>query len=172
MRLGLLGWGAGGAVVAILLAALGWGLAHPATSSAGVVGKPAPTLAIQSLDGGTVSLAELRGHPVVLNFWASWCPPCRQESPVLKQAADAHPGTVTFLGADIQDSDEAARAFLHEAGAGYAAGPLNSGSAAGWGVRSPPETFFIDAGGRVVARFTGPMDQQVLARYLGLLGVS
>lgn len=171
MKLSLLAWSAAGLTVAVLLAALGWGLAHPSASTAGLVGRPAPALSIQSLDGRSVSLSELRGHPVVLNFWASWCPPCRQEGPALRQAADAHAGTVAFLGAQIQDSPEAGRTYLQEQGASYPAGPLTAGSAAGWGVRSPPETFFIDSRGLVVARFTGPLDQQTISRYLGLVGV-
>lgn len=171
MRAAHLGWGAAGAASALILAALAWGLAHPAEQGSGLVGRPAPELAITAPDGSVVRLSQLRGRPVVLNFWASWCVPCRQEGPLLQQAAGRH-SDVAFLGADIQDSEAAARAFAREVGVTYPSGPVASGSPASFGVSAPPETFFIDSGGRVAARFTGPLDAGALTRYLGLLGVT
>ena len=172
MRAAHLGWGAAAAGLALLMAALAWGLAHPAAGAATVVGRPAPDLAIRSLDGTTVSLSSLRGRPVVLNFWASWCAPCREEGPVLVAAASRYGDRVAFVGADIQDSEGAARSFDSELGVSYPSGPVTSGSAASYGVTGPPETFFIDSQGRVTARFTGPLDAGALDRYLGLVGAS
>jgi len=105
----------------------------------------------------------------VLNFWASWCVPCRQEAPVLNAAARRYDGRVQFLGADIKDSDQAARAYLSELGVPYLAGPISQGSEKDFGVSAPPETFFIDRQGSIVARITGPVDAKRLDVYLGLL---
>ena len=80
-------------VAAVLLAALGWGLLHPANQVAGtLVGRSAPPLTITTLDGRELDLANLRGTPSVINFWASWCVPCKEEAPVLNAAARAYGG--------------------------------------------------------------------------------
>lgn len=169
---GKLAWGAGGVAAAILIAGLGWGLAHPAgRQTEAVLGRPAPDIAVRSLDGGEVSLSALRGRPVVLNFWASWCVSCRQEEGALKAAAERWTGTVAFIGVDIQDSPGAARAYLTAAGYPYPVGPPVAGVPAAYGVKAPPETFFIDGRGVVAARFLGPLDGPAIDRYLQLVGV-
>jgi cytochrome c biogenesis protein CcmG, thiol:disulfide interchange protein DsbE len=168
-----LAWAAAGAVAAILLTAMAWGLAHPASAPAdAVLGKPAPNVVVQGLDGGRASVAGLRGQPVVLNFWASWCVPCRQEEGPLRAAAQRWQGRVGFLGVDFRDSVDAARAAQARAQYPYAVGPAASGVPAAYGVTAPPETFFIDGGGTVVARFVGPLDASLIGRYLQLVGVS
>lgn len=170
---GRLAWGAAGLAAVLLLAALGWGLVHPAARQAeAVLGRPAPDVVVQSFEGTQVSLAGQRGRPVVLNFWASWCQPCRQEEGPLKDAAQRWVGTVAFLGVNIQDSESSARAYLTRARYPYPVGPPVSGVPSAYGVKAPPETFFIDAKGIVVARFLGPLDSALIDRYLQLVGIS
>jgi len=162
----LAAWAAGGLAVGTALAVLGWGIGHPALSApSGVVGRPAPPLTIQVFDGSRIAVADLRGRPVVLNFWASWCVPCKQEAPVLASAARSTPG-VQFLGAGIQDAEGPARAFQQQYPAPY---PVGLDSAAGYlryGVTGPPETYFIDGAGKVRYRFLGPLDAPTLRAYV------
>src|SRR2546426_10860402 len=125
----LLPWFAGGVAAALVTAALGWGLAHAFQAAPRtLVGQSAPELAIRSLEGRQIALADLRSTPVVLNFWASWCVPCRQEAPTLNAAARKHVRDVQFLGADIQDTDKGARAFQAELQVPYPVGPVVRGS--------------------------------------------
>lgn len=163
-------WSAGGLVVGSFLSILAWGVWHPAAqqASTGAIGREAPELAIRDLAGREYDLAGFRGKPVVLNFWASWCVPCRQEAPALNAAARGNPG-VQFLGADILDSDAAARSYQAEIQSPYPVGPVIRGSYLRFGVIAPPETYFIDARGKVLARFLGPVDGDRLARYLAMI---
>jgi cytochrome c biogenesis protein CcmG/thiol:disulfide interchange protein DsbE len=170
---GRIAWMAAAAGAAVLVAALAWGLAHPAGGPAdAVLGKPAPDLVVQTLDGSPASLAALRGRPVVLNFWASWCAPCRQEEAPLKAAAQRLDGRVAFLGVDFRDSPAAARATQERVRYPYPVGPAAGDVPAQYGVTAPPETFFLDGNGLVVARFVGPLDASLIDRYLQLVGVS
>jgi len=154
-------------VIATLLAAgllsvLGWGLAHTAKPPALHVGAAAPDLTVELLDGGSTHLAALRGEPLVVNFWATWCADCRRESAALREAAQTSPN-VRFLGVLYQDTAGAARSY--QAGADaypYAIG-WSDGAGSVFGVQANPETFFIDAGGVVRAIAIGPMTQEQLA---------
>jgi cytochrome c biogenesis protein CcmG, thiol:disulfide interchange protein DsbE len=163
-------WAAAGAAAAVLLAAMAWGLSHPASAPPdAVLGQQAPDVVVQGLDGGTASVAGLEGRPVVLNFWASWCAPCRQEEGTLKDAAQRWQGRVAFLGVNFRDSLDGARATQERVRYPYPVGPAADGVPAAYGVTAPPETFFLDARGTVVARFVGPMDANVIERYLQLV---
>jgi cytochrome c biogenesis protein CcmG/thiol:disulfide interchange protein DsbE len=158
---------------AFLVAALAWGLLHPANpTTAAVVGKPAPEIEVRALDGSAQArLSAMRGRPVVLNFWASWCAPCREEAPVLAQAARSLGSRVAFLGVDIADSTQAARRYAAQAGYPYLVGTAVDGIPAEYGISSPPVTYFIDRQGVVVAHFSGPLDVSSIDRYLQLVGV-
>jgi len=133
------------------------------------VGKSAPIFTIASLDGSEVRVPSLKGTPMVVNFWASWCVPCKQEAPVLNAAARDYGGRVQFIGVDIQDSDSAARAYQAEVQSPYPVGPSIVGSYLHWGVTAPPETFFVDAHGVVISKIVGPVDRQRLEAHISRL---
>jgi cytochrome c biogenesis protein CcmG/thiol:disulfide interchange protein DsbE len=121
----------------------------------------APDFSLPDLDGGeSLSLASLRGRPVVVNFWASWCPPCQDEAPLLQQiAAEEGAGGVEFVGVTYNDTSDDARAFARRYGLSYRL--VRDGDdrvSRAWGVTGPPETFVLDADGRAVAHFYGAID--------------
>ncbi|MCC7076491.1 MAG: TlpA family protein disulfide reductase [Acidimicrobiia bacterium] len=116
---------------------------------------PAPDFRIEDFAGRKVSLDDFRGKPLVLNFWASWCAPCRNEMPAFDALHSRLSGQVGFLGIATQDREAAAAAFAEEIGVGY---PLafDAGDEVGaaYGLFGMPSTYFIDAEGQVVeARF-------------------
>ena len=152
----------------VLMLSLFWGLQHAALANPPLIGKTAPRLAIQTLAGQQVRIWELQGKPVVLNFWASWCAPCIQELPVLSEGSVAHPA-VAFVGADNQDTTGGFNSFEATHGHPYPAGPIVEGSYQSYGVAGLPATYFIDAKGRVVASFAGPLDSTTLGHYLALI---
>jgi len=111
----------------------------------------------RAMADGRLSLRELRGRPVVLNFWASWCTPCREESPDLERRWNAtRDQGVIFLGLDMQDVTGDARDFIREFGLTY---PMvregGNDTARRYGTTGLPETFFISPAGRVVGHVIG-----------------
>jgi cytochrome c biogenesis protein CcmG/thiol:disulfide interchange protein DsbE len=125
-----------------------------------LVGQHAPALAGPTLAGGTFDLKALRGRWVVVNFFASWCPPCQQEQPELVAFDYAHraPRAATLVGVVFDDSATSARGFMRSTGATWpAVGDPGGQIAFDYGVRGPPETFLVSPSGLVVAHFDGPM---------------
>lgn len=116
-----------------------------------------------ALADARVDLAELRGTPVVLNFWASWCIPCKEEAPYLAAAALAHRREVAFLGIDIQDFESDARDFLRELDVPYPS--VRDGTSKtpdAYGLTGVPETYYLDAEGRIVEHATGAVSRREL----------
>jgi cytochrome c biogenesis protein CcmG/thiol:disulfide interchange protein DsbE len=161
---------AAGAIVigSVLMLSLAWGLQHAALSRPAVIGNQAPGLAIQALDGTQLQIAALRGKPVVLDFWASWCLACAEDLPVLSRASSAHP-EIAFIGAAMQDTTGAMQAFEQRHPHPYPVGQVTPADSQAYGVFAPPVTFFINAQGVVVASFAGPLDSQTINRYLELI---
>lgn len=124
-----------------------------------LMGRQAPPLALTLLDGETIRLEDLRGKAVFLNFWASWCPPCRAEARTLEEAWQRYKERdVVFLGVNIQDREEDARAFMQEFGITYLNGRDITGKIAiDYGVWGIPETFLIDRQGRITYKHAGAL---------------
>lgn len=167
-------WGA----VLVVLATIGIGAIFgarldrdPNLVSTPLIGTQAPTQSVPYLErSGKFSLEQLRGKVAVVNFWASWCVPCRQEHPVLVAAAEAYRDAgVTFVGVVFQDRTSSATAFLDELGRGkgyqYVTDP-DSRLAIDFGVFGVPETFFLDRTGRIVAKITGASTPSLLSGVL------
>lgn len=166
----LLAWSLAGALIAALIALLAWALAHPTSGLPAPVGpRPAPELTVRTFDGDVIRLGDLRGAPVVINFWASWCQPCRQEAPALAEVARSATAA-HFIGVAIQDREDAANRFRQELAPPYPVGLATRGSYLDFGVTGPPETFFIDRRGVIRARYAGPIDVATLRAYLERTG--
>jgi len=119
----------------------------------------------EALADGRVRLRELRGYPVVINFWASWCGPCKTEAPILAASARAHAGEVVFLGIDIQDFKSDAVRFLERYDVNYVSvRDSSSGTYDAYGLTGVPETYYIDAKGRLVAHSLGELSRPELER--------
>jgi cytochrome c biogenesis protein CcmG/thiol:disulfide interchange protein DsbE len=129
---------------------------------------PAPDFTLSLFDGGQITLSELRGQVVVINVWASWCPPCRDEAPVLERAwREYRERGVTFIGVDYMDTEPAALAYLAEFGITYPNGPdLGSRIAQDYKVKGVPETFFIDPQGEIAEMYAGPLSEARLESIL------
>ncbi len=125
-------------------------------------GSPSPAVA-QAIGNGGLDLGGLRGHPVVLNFWASWCVACRAEARLLVDAAASNP-RVVFIGVDVQDLRGDAIGFLRRYGVTYTAVWDKSNSTyENYGLTGVPETYYIDRQGRIVAHDPGTVSDTSLA---------
>lgn len=151
----------------ILMGLLIWRLLGTGPAPA-AIGSEAPTFALADLDGNPVRLADLRGRPVIVNFWASWCAPCVEEFPLLQQAARQHAKDgLAIVGIVVQDRSEAARAFMERMGAGWPAVMDPNGDVArAYGLYAPPESFFIDRNGVIAGQQIGQLTTADLDRQL------
>ena len=132
-----------------------------------------PSALRSRLDDGRVTLAELRGYPVVLNFWASWCIPCREEAPSFRAVAQRYAARVAFVAVDIQDLKSAARGFLRRHQVNYVS--LRDGSDHtynAYGLTGVPETYFVDRRGRAVSHGVGAISRRDLERVVRALVAS
>jgi cytochrome c biogenesis protein CcmG/thiol:disulfide interchange protein DsbE len=140
----------------------------PHTMDSPLVGRPAPSFIFTPVEGGApITLQGLKGRPVVLNFWATWCIPCLEEHGVLLEAAMRLGSEVQFLGVVYEDDAAKVRSLLTERGKAYPS-VLDEGgrTAIAYGVYGVPETYFIDAAGTIVAKQVGPLDPQTLEAHL------
>lgn len=122
-----------------------------------------PAVALPCLGAGalTVDLAQPTGHPTLVNLWATWCGPCREEMPVLQDAYESHAGEVLFVGVDTRDDPGRAVDFLREVGVTYPQVVDGDGRLLdGLGIRGLPVTIMLDVDGVIVGQHVGPIDRE------------
>ncbi len=154
-------------IVAVLglLTLLAYGFTRdPREIKSPLIGKLATPFALTLFDGGRFDLEAHRDKVVVVNFWASWCVPCREEAPLLEAAWRAYRDRgVVFVGVNFQDQELAARQFIQEFGLTFPNGPdLGSRIAVDYGVYGIPELFFVDRSGRIAYKHIGLMGARLL----------
>ena len=155
--------------VAGLFALLVWRLTHQ--SHPPKLGAPAPNFALRRLDGdGIVSLRSLRGKPAVINFFASWCEPCKGEATVLESAWQQYKGRVNFIGIDYNDVTSDGLKFQRAHHITFLTLRGGNGSVGdAYGLTGVPETYFVDARGRLVgSHIEGTVAHQKTQFYAGI----
>jgi thiol-disulfide isomerase/thioredoxin len=169
------------AVLAAAALVLAGRLLGPPSTAAGVVvegravvGRPAPRVELPGLRGGRVRLADLRGRPVVLNFWASWCPPCLAEMPEFQRVHRRLGDRVAFLGVNQRDQAQAAEELARSTGVTYPLAVDVAGrSFDAFGGLGMPTTVLIRADGTVADIYAGQLDETLLReRIRRVLGVA
>jgi len=147
-------------VLAGLVAMFAIGLQRdPSKVPSPLIGKPAPAFDLPTPEGARLTPAQLRGEPVLVNFWASWCTPCLQEHPLLMELARSG---VKVVGLNYKDDPQAAQQWLARHGNPFAVIAQDRAGRAGldWGVYGVPETFVLDAQGTIRHKQIGPMTRE------------
>jgi len=164
-------------ILVVLLAGIGWIWVNrlPAGSDAGAgslppapaIGHPAPDFTVADTTGNTFKLSDLRGTPVVLNFWATWCPPCKAELPELQAGSERLAGQVAIVGLNQGEAAGLVQTFAEQNGLTFPI-PLDESMdvSRAYGVRSLPTTFFIDRSGVIRYMQIGPLTEATLAQHL------
>ncbi len=159
--------------VLALLGLLGYGLANrgsaaPAEPAALRSGRLASDFTIKLFPGGMFTLSEQRGKVVVVNLWASWCPPCKEEAPLLEQAWQKYKDQgVVFVGVSVWDKEQDSRAFIDRYGLTFPNGPDSGESiAVDYGVTGLPETWFIGRDGKLVRRWIGALGSRQISAFI------
>jgi peroxiredoxin len=123
----------------------------------------APDFTLTDLDGHPVSLSQFRGQPVVVNFWATWCPPCRAEVPHFSQAYEQEQGKVVFLAIAVDEPANAVRRFAEENEMPFTILLDGGGKVASeYRVNGIPVTFFINRDGEIMVRYVGQMSSHAI----------
>jgi cytochrome c biogenesis protein CcmG/thiol:disulfide interchange protein DsbE len=145
-------------------------VAFPASAEQiAAVGKPAPQFSFTGLDGNKLSLQKFAGHPVFVNFFATWCPPCKLELPNIVKNYSAYKGRVVFLGLDQEESPDLVKPFLKQYSIAYQVGIDEGQVGIDYGVAALPQSVFIDRHGVVRAIWRGYMPPDIFTKDMALI---
>jgi cytochrome c biogenesis protein CcmG/thiol:disulfide interchange protein DsbE len=163
-------WIAAGVVSLVVVVLLGYGLLFKPLSAL-QVGSPVPDFQLTAFDGSPMRLSDYRGQVVVVNFFASWCTPCREEAPAMEQTWQAYQGRgVQFFGIAYKDAASKAQAFLQEFDATYpSTSEPGNRTARDYGVTGVPETYVVDQQGTLVRHYLGAITKAQLSQDLNQL---
>jgi len=163
-RRGRMAWAAAAAVLAVIVVVSVTG------GKAGARPQPPPaakgfSLKMLGHPGSQISLAGYAGRPVIVNFFASWCPPCKRETPLIARFYRDARGTVAIIGVDANDEAGPAEQFLRQSGVTYPVGfdPFPASTTVSYGVYQLPQTFFLNARHRIVKHVFGPLTLKQLS---------
>ncbi|MGQ0504195.1 MAG: TlpA family protein disulfide reductase [Myxococcaceae bacterium] len=158
----------GGGLIAVFAVAFG---KDPNEIPKGIEGKQAPEFTMRDLvSGKMLTLADFKGKPTIMNFWASWCGPCRYEHPFLAWGAEQFPTAVPGLGVAFEDPAENAPKFLKENGAPFPQLFDERGQiSVEYGLSGVPETYFIDHHGKILYKHIGAVSPDLLKDWVGKL---
>ena len=152
--------------IVVLLALLGYAIFgdRVVIKPSPLVGGKAPNFTLRLFNGDQLTLSELRGKAVLLNFWASWCGPCKLEAPALDASWRKYRDKpVIFVGVNVWDDKDSARAYRKQFGGEYINGVDPKGEiAVEYGIGGVPETYFIDASGKIVDKYTGQLSEEII----------
>ncbi len=155
--------------IAALVSLLAFGLLNEGGSDTGAasLNREAPDFTLNLFDGGTFTLSENRGQPVVMNIWASWCQSCRQEAADMEEGWRSYRDQgIVFVGVNVMDSRGDAEAFLEQFEITYPNGPDESDIYLQYGATGTPETFFINRDGVIVQKYMGPLTADRLSAFV------
>jgi len=156
-------------VIASLVALVVTSIGPSRAAQIAQIGKAAPAFSYTALDGKRQTSAQFRGRPMFVNFFATWCPPCKLELPNIVKDYPAYRGRVIFLGLDQEESPELVRPFLKQYEIQYHIGIDEGQVGADYGVAAIPQSVFIDRHGVVRAIWRGYMPPKILSQNLALI---
>lgn len=136
------------------------------------VGSAVKDFVLDDLSGNEVKISRLKGKPLVLNFWATWCPPCKEEMPLLEHYSKLYANEITIIGVDYAEDQQTVQQFVEEQTITFPVLLDQAGIVSEmYFVRNYPMTFFIDADGILRAQHLGQLTDEVMKRYLDLIGI-
>ena len=143
----------------------------PKTIPSALINKPAPSFTLNSFKEKKITLDSFQGEPLVLNFFASWCVPCRRESQELEKVWQKYQGQINILSVAVNDSTEAAKKFIQENKVSFPAAKddLDGSLSIDYGVTGIPETFFINSEGIIKDKVLGAVDSNKIEEFLNNL---
>lgn len=157
-------------VIIVMIGLLGYALfgERGGGRTSPLVGREAPDFTLKLFDGQKLSLKELRGKTVLVNFWASWCAPCREEAGALEESWERYKDKdVVFIGVNVWDENSNALSYMERFGGAYPHGmDPEEEIQVNYGIGGVPETYFIDSSGVIRDKYNGPLTNEIIDHFL------